>query len=83
MNKISWTVKALRQLDKIDRRYVKNIKQRVDELKDFPDVSADIKKIENWYRLRVGNYRVFFEVIDGEPKVVLIKEVNRRTSKTY
>ena len=83
MNKISWTVKALRQLDKIDRRYVKKIKQRVDELKDFPDVSADIKKIENWYRLRVGNYRVFFEVIDGEPKVVLIKEVNRRTSKTY
>ncbi|MCP2041914.1 mRNA-degrading endonuclease RelE of RelBE toxin-antitoxin system [Neisseria sp. HSC-16F19] len=76
-------MKALRQLGKIDRRYVQNIRNRVDELKHFPQVSMDLKKIDHQYRLRVGNYRIFFEVIDGEPKIIEIQEIQRRQSKTY
>ena len=83
MNQINWTMKALRQLGKIDRRYVKNIRDRVEELKNFPQVSMDLKKIDKQYRLRVGNYRIFFEVIDGEPKIIEIQEIQRRQSKTY
>lgn len=34
------------------------------------------------YRLRVGNYRVFFE-FDGDVKIVWIEEVKKRDENTY
>lgn len=83
MNKIHWTMKALRQLEKIDRRYIPAIRKRVEELKTFPQVSLDLKKINEQYRLRVGNYRIFFVLTDGEPKIIEIQEIQRRQSKTY
>jgi mRNA-degrading endonuclease RelE of RelBE toxin-antitoxin system len=37
---------------------------------------------EYGYRLRVGNYRVFFD-FDGEVRIVSIEEVRRRDERTY
>ena len=34
------------------------------------------------YRLRVGNYRVFFE-FDGAVRIVKIEEVRKRNERTY
>ena len=34
------------------------------------------------YRLRIGNYRVFFDY-DGEVKIVWIEEVKKRDENTY
>jgi mRNA interferase RelE/StbE len=34
------------------------------------------------YRLRVGNYRVFFD-FDGTVRIVRIEEVRRRDERTY
>lgn len=81
--KIRWSVRSLRQLQEIDQRYAQNIKARVNELQNFPQVAADIKKIEKKYRLRVGNYRIFFEVIEGVPRIIEVQEILRRQSKTY
>lgn len=39
-----------------------------------------IKKLSDGYRLRVGDYRVFYYI---ESKVVIITSVVRRTSTTY
>ena len=41
-----------------------------------------IKGAERAYRIRVGNYRVVYEVYDGE-NLVLILQVSRRTETTY
>ncbi|WP_312315320.1 type II toxin-antitoxin system RelE/ParE family toxin [Atlantibacter sp.] len=35
------------------------------------------------YRLRVGDYRVIYKVIDGKPRILQIQRVLRRTSRTY
>ncbi|HDR0635829.1 MULTISPECIES: type II toxin-antitoxin system RelE family toxin [Pasteurella] len=86
MNQINWTKKAIKQLLSIDQRYVKPIREKVNALNAFPDVKLDLKKMsgkDNQYRLRVGDYRVLFEVIDGEPRIINIQTVKRRTSTTY
>ncbi|PRP61532.1 cytotoxic translational repressor of toxin-antitoxin stability system, partial [Bacillus halotolerans] len=45
----------------------------------------DVKKLQNreGYRLRVGQYRVFFDVNQGKINIITIEEVKKRDSKTY
>lgn len=86
MNQINWTKKALKQLLSIDQRYISNIRKKVNQLTTFPDVKLDLKKMkgeESQYRLRVGDYRILFEVINGEPTIINIQTIKRRTSTTY
>ncbi|EBV5082412.1 type II toxin-antitoxin system RelE/ParE family toxin [Salmonella enterica subsp. enterica serovar Ball] len=86
MVEITWSRTALKQLQRIDMRYRKSIKDKVAELKGFPLVASDFKKLsgsENRFRLRVGAYRVIFDVEDGEPKILEIKEIKRRSTNTY
>ncbi|MHB1353347.1 MAG: type II toxin-antitoxin system RelE family toxin [Thiobacillus sp.] len=35
------------------------------------------------YRLRVGNYRVFFDFMGGDVCIVSIEEVRKRDERTY
>jgi mRNA interferase RelE/StbE len=41
-----------------------------------------LKDLEYGYRLRVGNYRVFFE-FDGAVRIVSVEEVRKRDERTY
>lgn len=86
MNKIYWSVSALKQLKKMDNRYKLLITENVNQLVTFPEVALDIKKLqetENQYRLRVGRYRVVFEFVDGVPKIVEILTVKIGDNRTY
>ncbi|MCG7368247.1 type II toxin-antitoxin system RelE/ParE family toxin [Pantoea sp. ACRSH] len=86
MVEVVWSKRALKHLTKIDSRYRKVINEKTQQLVTFPLVTLDIKKLQdtdNQYRLRVGDYRVIFELIEGEPVVLRIEEVTRRTSRTY
>ena len=86
MVEVVWSRRALKHLMKIDTRFQKIIHQKVGELVSFPIVSLDIKKLQgsdNHFRLRVGNYRIIFAITGGEPVILEIKEVARRTSVTY
>ncbi|QQA75541.1 type II toxin-antitoxin system RelE family toxin [Pectobacterium parmentieri] len=86
MLKVSWSKRALKQLGTIDTRYRKRIKEKVGELSTFPDVNLDLKKFESsgkQYRLRVGDYRIIFELINDVPQVCEILEIKRRTTTTY
>lgn len=85
-NKIIISRKAEKQLDRIDSRYIENILTAIDNLASFPNVQADIKQLQGQaekYRLRVWRYRVIFEVIDGEPKIIEIQTVAKRDERTY
>ena len=85
MNSINWQPKALRQLRKIDARAGKQIRVAVTaELADL-NTARNVKSLTNHeygYRLRVGNYRVFFDY-DGEVQIVSIEEVRKRDERTY
>jgi len=53
-------------------------------LSEFPKVTG-IKALRNHhygYRLRVGNYRVLFDVLD-HARIVSIEEVKKRDERTY
>ena len=85
MNKIEWKRKALKQVMKFDHKYRVKIFDAVEELSKL-ETCSNIKRLTNHdygYRLRVGSYRVFFDLIDGEVTVVEIHEVKKRDERTY
>jgi mRNA interferase RelE/StbE len=85
VNAINWQPKALRQLRKIDAHAGKQIRVAVSsELLDLSK-ARNVKALVNHaygYRLRVGNYRVFFD-FDGAVRIVNIEEVKKRDERTY
>ncbi|MDE1476320.1 type II toxin-antitoxin system RelE/ParE family toxin [Xenorhabdus bovienii] len=86
MVKVIWSKAATKQLIRIDTRYQKAIKNKVSLLTGFPLVDLDIKKLtgtEVRYRLRVGDYRILFELSGKEPKILEVQEVKRRQTNTY
>jgi len=85
VNRIEWKRKALKQLRKFDRQYRVKIFDAVGELTDL-ETCSNIKRLANHtydYRMRVGSYRVFFDLIDGEITIVEIQEVKKRDERTY
>ncbi len=82
---INWSLKALRQLEKIRNRVVqKVIFNAVDALKDYPgcpNIKA-LKAHKYEYRLRVGRYRVFFNIRE-KIELIHIEEVKKRDERTY
>ncbi len=76
MFNIDWHNDALRELDKLDNFIAKIIAKKVDKLKENP-LSKDVTKLvgRNEYRLRVGDYRVMFEIIGN---LIWIKKVGHR-----
>ncbi|MFJ5855410.1 type II toxin-antitoxin system RelE family toxin [Enterobacter asburiae] len=87
MAQISWTGRAVKDLRKLPSDDQKAIREKINVMQSYPDVtSLDIKKLtdqDGQYRLRVKSYRVLFEFINGEPLVIEIQRVLRRTSTTY
>ncbi|EGQ7677940.1 type II toxin-antitoxin system RelE/ParE family toxin [Vibrio parahaemolyticus] len=84
MNKVNWSLKALKQAKKIQKPQRDKITEKAKSLKDFPNCQ-NIKSLTNHkydYRLRVGRYRVFFDY-DGEVRIVSIEEVKIRDENTY
>lgn len=84
MNTIIWKTKAIKQVLKLQRQTAQTIRDAVEKLAGFPDCS-NVKKLTNHqyqYRLRVANYRVFFD-FDGEIHVINIEEVKKRDETTY
>jgi len=57
---------AVKDLQKINEPFKTKLHDKIALLRNFPDIS-NIKKLTNFepaYRLRVGDYRVLFDVID-------------------
>lgn len=84
---IQWTLKATKQAKKIPPPDRARIVQGVAALADWPDCMAakDIKALKNHshgYRMRVGRYRVLFDVETGL-RVVSIEQVRKRDERTY
>ena len=85
MNTINWKPKALKQLEKIKETATRQrIYTEAQALADFPDCQK-VKKLTSHvysYRLRVGDFRVFFE-FNGDIHIVSIEEVKKRDELTY
>jgi mRNA-degrading endonuclease RelE of RelBE toxin-antitoxin system len=53
----------------------------LDELQNDP-FSGDIKALKPGWRRRVGSYRVFYDLLADEKRIV-VTAIERRTSTTY
>ena len=69
---------------RITRRDFERLRDAVRNLakKPRPQGVRKIKGADNVYRIRVGNYRVVYDVYDSD-KLVLILLVTRRSETTY
>lgn len=77
-----FTTAAQRQLRAIDRPAAMRILAALTALGDDPySEDADIKKLtgpSGLYRLRVGSYRIAYQVLDGELVILVVKVGDRR-----
>ena len=78
MFKIIWTEKSSKQLDNLNENISSRIVKKVDELSENP-FSKDIKKLkgESAFRLRVGDYRIIFD-IDIKNNIIYILRLGHR-----
>jgi mRNA interferase RelE/StbE len=84
MFSINWAKKAVRQWLKIPATDQRRIAAEVDKLKWFP-AASNVKALTNHqfgYRLRVGQYRILFDV-QSAVRIIEIQEVKKRDGSTY
>ena len=85
MSKIEWNKRAYKQLKKMPLKAKTAVINAVEQLPE-PDGWRNVKSLTNHqygYRLRVGRYRVFFDLEEGEISIYLIQEVKKRDEHTY
>ncbi len=80
MFNIIYAKSTLKDLKKISKNNLPQIKIGIEELENFPNISK-IKHLKNHpiadYRLRIGNYRVLFDV-DWDKKEIHILKIGHR-----
>lgn len=72
---------AVKDLSNLSKSTKEIIHIKLQELINFPNV-ANIKKLTNFepaYRLRIGDYRVLFDVVNNE-KVLIGRVLHRKES---
>ena len=67
--------KAIKDLSKLHKGEVAKILSKIEELEKYPHI-PNLKKLTNFeppYRLRVGNYRVLFDIEDNTITVYKVR----------
>lgn len=83
-NRIDWTVRATRQLLRLEAREQRAIRDAVATLGSFPFTPGVRRLVDHDppFRLRAGRFRVLFS-FDGMVRVVTIEQVAKRDEHTY
>ena len=77
---VEFKPRAIKDLESLSTENISRVLAKIEGLKD--DLAGDVKRLTNFtpeYRLRVGDYRVLFEI---EEDVVVIYRIKHR-SKAY
>jgi mRNA interferase RelE/StbE len=87
MYRIGVSARARRQLKKLakkDRAAFRLVSDGIESLADWPETKSvrALRSHESDYRLRIGRFRVLFDV-DETRRIVVIREVVRRSERTY
>ncbi len=81
MFKIIYAKSVFKDLKKISSEQLPIIKEGIEELVKFPNI-AQLKQLKNHsvaeYRLRIGNYRVLFDVNWEKKEIHILKIGHRR-----
>jgi len=76
---IIWSESAAKELKKIYETFAKRIFKKVSELSENP-YHSDVTKIigDPYFRLRVGDYRVIFDIQNDMLRILLLKVGHRK-----
>ncbi len=81
MFRIIYAKSVAKDLRKIPDSSLPKIRQRIEDLREFPNI-PQIKHLKNHsvadYRLRIGNYRVLFDVDWEKSEIVILKIGHRK-----
>ena len=79
MYAVEWDTKAIKELKALEKKERKKILERVAKLSTTPRPPG-CKKLhdkESAYRIRVGDYRVIYQIRDAHLLVLVVKVGNR------
>lgn len=76
---IEWKYSAERELKGIDRQHIPRILEAVESLAEnpFPLQHRKLHGVESSYRIRIGDYRIIYQV-DLKRKLVVVYHVRHR-----
>ena len=71
--KIEWKSSAEKELKAIDRQHIPGILEAVESftMNPFPTQSRKLRDVEKSYRIRVGDYRVVYQVDVGKGLITI------------
>jgi mRNA interferase RelE/StbE len=76
---IIWSESAVNELKKLDRTLSKRIFNKVSQLSENPYHFDVIKMVgDPYFRLRVGDYRVIFDIQNDLLRILIIKVGHRK-----
>ena len=78
--RIEWKASAMRAFRKLPRQAQDRIRPRVDALATNPRPEG-VKKLEgddNAWRIRVGEFRIVYEIHDAVLMIMVVRVANRR-----
>jgi len=76
---VRWKASAVKDLKKIEPKRIPRIIESVESLRmdPFPSGSHKLRKTERIYRIRIGEYRLLYEV-DTQAKKIIIYYIRHR-----
>ena len=77
---IEWKKSALRELKRLDRKIIPRIISTVESLSKnpFPSGIRKLQGADNTYRVRVGEYRIIYEILDIRVVIVILRVRHRK-----
>ena len=77
---VEFTRAADRDIRRLERNVLRRIKQKTQALADDPRPAGVVKLQggEKTYRVRVGDYRILYEIHDDVSRVLIVKVGHRR-----
>ena len=85
MHKLTYSPRAQKALKKFPKKYQLLVARKIVQLESNPKPRGYDKiaaKSPPVYRIRVGDYRVFY-FIEEDTKDVIVVDIKRRTTQTY
>ena len=74
--------KKLRRIVRGDRTYAEKIAEEIKGLKNNPHPANSASLAHNLLKLRVGEYRVIYTIVEAD-NVIVIGKIARRSESTY
>ena len=78
--KIAWKASAKKELRKIEKSLIPTLLESIESLASnpFPHGYKKLVGSDHLYRIRIGRYRIIYEIEDGQMIIVIVRVRHRK-----